>query len=175
MDALTIIFLGFSILYPFFLGILNTTFEHQVLTSLKKPEIQAMEWVKENTDPDSQFVVINSSESWIIDRNSEWFPALAQRKSIATVQGKEWFPNLEYQKNKKLHDELHNCILSTKNCPDLWVNSDQKVMKYFFMSKTICYQNTDGCQQRLELLFGNSSRYVLVYENEGVAVIQVEK
>ena len=48
-----------------------------------------MRWVAENTEPGTAFVV-PTEDVWGDDEQSEWFPALAGRQSVGTVQGSEW-------------------------------------------------------------------------------------
>ncbi|HEX2922980.1 MAG TPA: hypothetical protein VHS28_03005, partial [Chloroflexota bacterium] len=61
------------------------------LDSLPAAERAAMAWVSHNTPEDGVFLVVPSA-MWGIDRSAEWFPALAGRASVSTVQGYEWLP-----------------------------------------------------------------------------------
>lgn len=61
------------------------------LVTLPQAERAAMTWVSINTPQDSAFLVMPSG-GWAIDRSAEWFPALAGRASVSTVQGYEWLP-----------------------------------------------------------------------------------
>lgn len=47
---------------------------------------EAMTWVSEHTPPSSIFLVASHGD-WYRDRAAEWFPVLAGRESVATVQG----------------------------------------------------------------------------------------
>jgi hypothetical protein len=68
-------------------------FTDQALTHvLSKGDREAMIWIKENTSPDSKFIVVPSSTWWETDAVGEWFPALAERTNLLTVQGSEWLP-----------------------------------------------------------------------------------
>jgi hypothetical protein len=58
---------------------------------LSSDEQKAMLWVKENSGYDDKFLVLGSQENPIHSSLTEWFPALADRLSITTVQGQEWF------------------------------------------------------------------------------------
>lgn len=49
----------------------------------------AMGWVEGETKPADRFVVL-SGNYWAMDAEAEWFPALAKRHSVNTVQGSEW-------------------------------------------------------------------------------------
>ncbi|HUS15836.1 MAG TPA: hypothetical protein VM536_12560, partial [Chloroflexia bacterium] len=59
------------------------------LHALSAHERQALDWAAANTPSASQFLVITGAGTWD-DATSEWFPVLARRVSLATVQGYEW-------------------------------------------------------------------------------------
>lgn len=60
------------------------------LIGLSPDERSAMAWIKENTPSEAKFIVLANSLSWQDDRIAEWFPVLADRHSLTTVQGLEW-------------------------------------------------------------------------------------
>jgi hypothetical protein len=68
------------------------------LQPLRADQRAAMEWTKSHTPPDSSFVVLSSARYWFADSVSEWFPVLAERKSLVTVQGLEWLPDDQFQR-----------------------------------------------------------------------------
>ena len=74
--------------------ILNGTYyaAHTPLAALTGSERSAMTWIKHNTPDKSQFIVLSKSLSWDDARVAEWFPVLADRKSLTTAQGLEWIP-----------------------------------------------------------------------------------
>jgi hypothetical protein len=51
-----------------------------------------MTWIRENTSPKSQFVLLTPSSTWSEDYLAEWFPYLTERESLVTAQGLEWMP-----------------------------------------------------------------------------------
>jgi hypothetical protein len=57
---------------------------------VSKGEQTAMQWVKENTSPNGQFLVITGEPEAMCESTAEWFPALAGRTSLTTLQGREW-------------------------------------------------------------------------------------
>jgi hypothetical protein len=59
-------------------------------SSLSVSDREAMLWVRGNTPQDSRFLVLTGTNSISCDLVLEWFPALADRQSIFTVQGTEW-------------------------------------------------------------------------------------
>ena len=66
--------------------------ESGVLTALSPRDRAGMQWMAAHTDSSARVLVLTSS-SWQIDKVSEWFPVLASRTSLATVQGSEWLPH----------------------------------------------------------------------------------
>jgi hypothetical protein len=62
-----------------------------VNTTLKPPEPMAlMDWAKENTPLDSQFVILTGFTGVQTDPIQEWFPALTGRRVQTASQGLEW-------------------------------------------------------------------------------------
>ena len=49
-----------------------------------------MAWVTHNTPPDSRFLILTGHVDAMTDPVQEWFPALADRHSVTTLQGLEW-------------------------------------------------------------------------------------
>lgn len=60
-------------------------------TTLKPPDPTAMmDWVKQNTPSDSQFVILTGFSGVQTDPIQEWFPALTGRRAQTASQGLEW-------------------------------------------------------------------------------------
>ena len=78
------------------------------LSALSASERDAMRWISRETPPSSRFLVV-TSERWPVDRSSEWFPVLAQRVSVGTVQGSEWLPSGEFARRVEANDDLRTC------------------------------------------------------------------
>ncbi|MBC7876941.1 MAG: hypothetical protein H7Y59_07195 [Anaerolineales bacterium] len=49
-----------------------------------------MVWIKENAAEDSEFLIVTGRVDVMTDGVQEWFPALADRHSVTTLQGLEW-------------------------------------------------------------------------------------
>jgi len=86
-------------------------------------EIQAaFEFLGENSDKDDLFLIYPSIEDnrfWWNDYLSEWFPVLADRRSVTTVQGYEWVPDVF---NKKIvsYIQLRSCEDTGPVCVRSW-------------------------------------------------------
>lgn len=78
------------VLTPFILG--NSLYYSILLSNkhVSEESRNAMQWIKETTPTQSVFLVISGEINGFCDSTSEWFPALTNRKSLATLQGNEW-------------------------------------------------------------------------------------
>ena len=71
---------------------------------VSKGDRQAMMWIRENTPSDARFFSVPASTWWETDAVSEWFPALAERANLITVQGTEW--RADYRENIAKYKEF---------------------------------------------------------------------
>jgi hypothetical protein len=130
---------------------------------------EAMAWVRQNTPVDSQFLVVSPSWLWARDQAGEWFPALAERASAATVQGREWVPGGKaYPAARELYDRLQQC-----QDAECLVTIAQHT--HIYVTKTPVL--IDAGVQRdltapLRMALSQSSNYRLVYENSGATVYE---
>ena len=58
--------------------------------SLSPSDQEAMRWVAAHAPQSSRFLVLTGASHPLLDPTAEWFPALAQRQSLTTIQGQEW-------------------------------------------------------------------------------------
>jgi hypothetical protein len=85
------------------------------LQALNADHIAAMRWVAANTDPGDAFV-IPTEDVWGDDEQSEWFPAIAGRYSLGTVQGSEWLGADGYRGQLANHIEIRDCAAAAASC-----------------------------------------------------------
>jgi hypothetical protein len=79
-----------------------------------------MDWIMANTPEDAAVLVI-AGEAWPLDAAGEWFPLLAERRSLSTVQGSEWMGRGEFETRRRRHAWLLNCATRTSdNCVAEW-------------------------------------------------------
>jgi hypothetical protein len=73
-------------------------------------EHETMEWIAANPDipPDARFLVITNTADWQVDAAEMWFPVLAQRESVLTVQHAGWRYNV-FQ-TRAFRERLHACV-----------------------------------------------------------------
>lgn len=81
-------------------------FEMKITTlgSVPEGEREAMEWISENTPEDAEFLVLTAGMPWEADSGAEWFPVLAERRSVLTPQGSEWLPGEEFDRRKCVYN-----------------------------------------------------------------------
>jgi len=168
----TFFFVGFSILYPFILGFLHTFEGDPSLTGLAVSQREAMNWIKNNTPEESNFVVLNPNRTWSTDSTSEWFPAISERRNIITVQGTEWLPASIYSDIKRWSAEAKDCFSIGESCLSTWEETNRIDFDYLYISKL----DTSKTCQTCEVLFTNSilssQKYQPVFENDGAAIFK---
>ena len=124
----------------------------------------AMNWVAENTPPETAFLVIGGA-GWASNSISEWFPALAQRKSVATPQGKEWTGGFaHFQTSFEL---LQSCsAYRGASCLDSWSRQSSTDFTAVYVAR---YGSTECCPSlRYALL--HSTDYREVYDGAGATI-----
>lgn len=134
-----------------------------VENSLKPPALDAMEWTRMNTPLASHFLVLTGNSSIMTDPLQEWFPALADRRSQTTLQGLEWTLGPTFDSHISKLVALQAC--ETSSCIEDWSNRSQTPFSHLIIQK-----NTT-----LPALFASlqTGDYVLIYENQDVAIFSV--
>jgi hypothetical protein len=105
------------------------------------PDREAMSWVKENTPADSRFLVLTGTTSVSCDPLLEWFPALSDRQSVTTVQGREWIDGKTFTDFVTSSYSVQRCLSSSDiSCLDSAASRSQ--YDYIYISKQL---RTNGC------------------------------
>ncbi len=109
--------------------------------TLYAPDREAMQWVRQNTPADARFLVLTGSRSVSCDSVPEWFPALAQRKSIFTVQGTEWTLGKDFGDFVQEAAKVQACASDGLEC----VNSSTQTQHYdyVYISKNLRVENCE--------------------------------
>ncbi|MFN8585909.1 MAG: glycosyltransferase family 39 protein [Dehalococcoidia bacterium] len=142
--------------------------EGEYLVSLTSGQRVAMHWVDVRTPPDSSFLVVPRS-AWQVDKESEWFPVLANRPSVATVQGTEWLPDHGFDDAVSAYDRAWDCGYHTSRCLGLWAESTGKSFDYVYLTRN---DRGQCCGTLLESLERDSD-YQKVYDGPGGTVFKV--
>jgi hypothetical protein len=136
-------------------------------------ERNAMAWIAGNTPASAQFMVVSATD-WPTDSTSEWFPVLAHRASVATVQGTEWLGPGIFDTYQRRYRWLQSCAVVTDlPCAQLWAEQVGRVD--YVMAVTSRDASTEGydcCLAFADRLIANGGKQV--YSNEDVRIVRVD-
>jgi hypothetical protein len=136
--------------------------------ALSPEQREAMEWVDENLPEDASFAVVTGS-GWQYDSVSEWFPAIAHRHSVATVQGSEWTG--DFVDRAAQHQLLQDlCAHRLATCVGQWAARFDIGVDYAFVPKgrlAGLASSTDCCPALREDLRRSAD---VVYDGPGATI-----
>jgi hypothetical protein len=170
------VFLMISIPYL----LVNSIYQGFMLSQnhFSKGEQSAMMWIKNNTPEDSQFLVLTSETEAMCDSSSEWFPALAERKSLSTLQGREWILGKKFGEFIGHRINLQNCIDENLGCLNNEAEYFGANFDYIYISiKT----PTNNCKAAnlsnrttvgLVVALENSINYSIKYHSEDAVIFE---
>ena len=145
--------------------------EANPLHGVQPDHATAMAWVRDNTPPDAAFAIVTNRDWWG-DYLSEWFPEVANRRSVATVQGSEWRGLPAFLDRLSMDRQLQVCATTTVSCVDQWLETWHLQDISIFIPKGQLYgpnTPTDCCPALRETLTA-SARYRLVYDGPGASI-----
>ncbi|MFL5475764.1 MAG: hypothetical protein ACJ8A6_08755 [Gemmatimonadales bacterium] len=133
--------------------------------SLSHQELAAMGWVARETPSDARFLIV-AGTPWEIDRNSEWFPVLAQRKSVATVQGFEYRPLGEFARKKRQYVDLQGCAGWVSQCLQDWSRATGQSYSHVYIPKS----PERNCCRLLRYSLERDPGYRMIYDGPGAVL-----
>ena len=144
-------------------------------TPLDAAQRDAMAWMAAETQRDTKVLVITGDAFWGSDNTSEWFPALSQRDSVATVQGSESLPNLAFARQISAYTSAQGCVYRDSSCLDDWASSTGKDFSYVYLARpeypAVNVPVSQGpAHWALELSLRADQRYVVVYDRPDVVI-----
>jgi len=142
---------------------------------LDSSEMKAFNWVKENTPPESRFLVL-SGNAPLTDPLSEWFPALTERISQGTAQGHEWLKGNKFDEVLEEAYKLQFCSTLSSECVANWSQSNSLPYDYLFIDPNDAglLNGSDDYQNALSGQLSSSNLYQLVYDHDGITIFKVE-
>ncbi len=164
--------LALLLVYAFASAIGSSANASSPLHALSREQREAMHWVAASTPETSRFLVVKGSGSPWIDAASEWFPALARRPSVATVQGYEWLGKGAYERQQARYDELQLCARRTAGCLEDWAEEAGVAFTHVYLPKEAARASESGndCCAPLRRSLRASPDYVAVYDGPGATV-----
>ncbi|MGH2632147.1 MAG: hypothetical protein ACRDG3_01950 [Tepidiformaceae bacterium] len=153
--------------------------------ALSAPNRAAMTWVSQNTPPDASFVVVSGQDQWSRDATAEWFPALAGRRSVGTVQATEWLGSSAFVSQQRAAAKLQQCAFEDEQCLESWLEQHPTLLaaapspavapQYVYVGIDIYADPTgsfEPCCGGLLQSLSHSNVYTKVFENDGAAVFK---
>jgi hypothetical protein len=157
------LFLGFLSIYMLVAGYVTPLKVLQRAT-LQEAQLSAMRWIRDNTSPDSAFLLVTNGQP-LLDPASDWFPALAERVSLATVFGQEWKPGLDFGRKIDDYNDLQACTDEGTQCLEAWAWASGKRF-------THVYFGPDASGSPLARDLGNSTQYRILFFRKDVLVAE---
>lgn len=133
----------------------------------------AITWARANTPPQATFLVV-SGRDWFDDATAEWFPTLALRQSVGTVQGYEWLGRDEWLAQEDASEELAACARRTVSCVDAWMSAHRPA-DYVFIPKgrVAGPAGPDDCCVPLRETIRLAPGFTVVYDGPGATIARV--
>ncbi len=136
---------------------------------------EAMTWVKGNTSAGARFLVLTGALSPVCDPVAEWFPALASRHSVMTIQGTEWLLGKRFGSFLSEASDLQSCLYLSDDCLGTWLAKNKPQFDYLYVSKKLV---ADDCKPltpppNFSFFFDTLSRdpnYQSVFDSDSVAI-----
>jgi len=149
----------------------NLGAEGRYLTSLTTDDRVAMSWVVRHTPPASRFLIVvgGAAGGWWSDRVAEWFPVLARRVSVATVQGTEWLPAGTFENRERQYDRLQGCAVWGTDCLEEWARANGRPYSHVYIPKTLAFP----CCGPLDSSLRHDPAYRLVFDGPGASIYEV--
>lgn len=173
LDPMALLFLGYLLLYEV-VSTLGFSMTAIIFRPLARPERQAMQWVAQHTERPSTFLILPTT--WFgEDRTSEWFPALAQRVSVMTVQGSEWLPHREFFKRRDNFNKLMACRNKDISSLEKWAREAHVHYTHLYISKLApgeAYSTTPVTWRLAEQSLRRSGRYQVIYDGPGAVIFR---
>jgi hypothetical protein len=127
-------------------------------------EAESFRWLAGNTPAGSAVLVVTGAPAWAWDYTAEWLPALAQRRSPATVQGSEWLQGERgFQASTQRARALHACLPEGLACIEAWRNDSGLSFSHIYVDKS-------DPSRPLRQSLAASGDYALVFDGPGAEV-----
>ncbi len=145
------------------------------LRALSPAEREALAWVRGHTPPQSRFVVVSGAPGWPQDALAEWFPALADRTSVATVQGAEWLADGQFDLLVDRYEALQACVHQEASCLESWAAQAGVSFDHVYVGKRTTALNaalTWDCCSGLRASLRSDPAYQVLYDGPGGLIVR---
>ncbi|MFZ5855374.1 MAG: hypothetical protein ACOYZ6_00960 [Chloroflexota bacterium] len=164
---LSAVFLGLLLAYSIASALSVTSTVARDIT-VQPAEREAMQWVEQNTPPESVFLVLTNRLP-LRDPISEWFPVLAGRVSPTTVYGYEWIAQPPFAFRVDAYNSLQACASQNVDCIDAWSAKYEVRFTHILFSNL---QNKGLSASPLQIRLEQDPAYQLVYQTPEISIYQ---
>jgi len=130
--------------------------------------LASMEWIKQNTPPDSTFIAITGG-SPLLDPFTEWLPALTGRRIETSIFGYEWLNDGMFGARAQSYRDLQTCVSGNADCAVNWMSANQQVDFIVVAPSAIMSKGFP-----LQAWLMNDPRFKEIYKNETVVIYEVK-
>lgn len=141
--------------------------------SLNSDDISAVDWIKQNTNPENHFLVLSGMIPFD-DPFSEWLPSLTDRVSLATVQGKEWDTGKDFADAGEEFEAAQACYQKSAECIEDWERNFSENIDYIYIRENNELSDPDEgmYSSAITKALLSSNEYDLAFENDFVAILK---
>lgn len=156
------------------LGMVSALLAPHVLGSmaaLSADQRSAMDWSR-TALPAGSHVVVVSGREWYEDATSEWFPFLADRVSVATVQGYEWLGASAWRRQLDLSAALVAGARDTAAFIGTWARQWGVEYDFVYLPKGRLggVLSEEDCCPAMRTTLRESADYEIVYDGAGATI-----
>jgi hypothetical protein len=133
--------------------------------------LHAFEWVISHTNEESRYLVLTGETAALEDFTNEWFPALANRVSVTTLQGLEWKDPAGFTERITALEDIQRCRFNQNilKCTESFARRSNLEFDYLFVLRksinpSIQYLDTPAWDEK--------SQYEIVYTSNDVFIIK---
>jgi hypothetical protein len=139
---------------------------HLASVTVSIAERAGLNWIHQNTARDSRFVLFTWHDHPIVSPVIEWFPALAERANLTTIQGREWLTGeAHFTPVLNFSVGLQTCIYQDQACVAEKVAARGETFDYIWLSL-----GDPPRQSSLSQALQGAPGYELVYQNAEVLI-----
>lgn len=133
--------------------------------SLQASDVDTFYWIRENLPTAASFAVVTAESTAFRDPWSEWFPALTDRKSLATIFGYEWVDDGMFEERILGYESLQACAWKDAGCLSEWENKNN-------LDFTHLYLQVEDATFPLQVSLSDSPDYRLIHETKTAAIYE---
>ncbi len=141
------------------------------MATLSADQREAMAWSRASL-PATARVVVVTGRAWYMDAASEWFPYLAGRVSVATVQGYEWLGAAAWNGQLELNAALADRADDTVAALDAWAREFDVPYDVAYIPKGHLGSvlSDEDCCSAMRTTLRDSADYEIIYDGAGATI-----